>query len=46
MKGTVHEEDCTQKDYTQRGLYMKGTAEHMLKTHSTERGLYSREAKE
>ena len=38
MKGTVHEGDwdCTQKDYTQRELYMKGTADHMLETHSTE----------
>lgn len=46
IKEIKYEEECTQKDYRQRRLYMKRTAEYMLETHSTKWGLYSREVKE
>lgn len=45
MKKIAHKGNYIQKDYTQRRLYMKGTVKHMLKTQSTEKGLYSREVK-
>lgn len=41
-KGTVHEGDCTWRGLY---LYIKGTVEHMMETHSTGRELHSMEAK-
>lgn len=46
MKKTIHKKNYRQKNYTQRRLYIKGTAKHKFKTCSIERGLYGRETKD